>query len=121
MIVLSVYSLNAQPVEVPLRTNPQIYQPANSTSREDDPMKIRIYVPQGGSTTYCPDSRLITGLIDSVSFQECQDLSFGTVSFSDSCITYTSDGSLGQDVICVDICDIEDVCTPFELIFITSL
>ncbi|NND05784.1 MAG: T9SS type A sorting domain-containing protein [Saprospiraceae bacterium] len=111
--------LYSQPLEVALRTNPSIYSNVNSHSRQVDVPQIKVYVPQGGMSTYCPSLRLIQGELDSVSYSFCKDLIFGEVIMVDSCLMYQSSGIKGQDLVCMQLCDIDGICSDFEIVFVT--
>ncbi len=112
-------ALLAQPSEVPLSNNPSIYQYQPGHARQDEATRIKVYVPVGESTTYCVGRRLILGELDSINFSQCQALDFGNVTVGDSCVSYQNDGELGQDVLCMELCDIDNICTNFEVHFIS--
>ena len=107
-----------QVYEIPLTANYELLSLSNF-SRNDATDQIRIFVPVNKSVSFCPEADLFPDSSSTVAFATCMPLNYGTVTIEDSCITYQNSGGVGQDIICMEICDSNKVCKAYEIIIIT--
>ncbi len=111
--ILIIANAKAQIDLVPLRYNPEIFQPS-SHARTLQQDVLKLYVPENATVAYCTFDRLISEKVDSVALDTCNVLSYGAASL-DECLTYTSLGGLGTDILCLKVCDSNEVCTEFNV------
>ncbi len=113
--MLCLSSTHAQPSERALVYNPSLgWHVDHARTLQQNVLKL--YIKEKGSITFCDFASLTNVTVDSIAVSACNELRLGHLSSSDSCFTYTSDGNgTGIDVLCLSICDTNDVCMELEV------
>ena len=113
MLLIVVVEVHAQLEIIGLQYNPNIYQsPAHKRTLQQDLLKL--YVPEGGTVTFCDFASLLDEAVDSVAIELCEELQFGMASL-ESCLTYDATGGLGRDMLCLMVCDSNEVCREISV------
>lgn len=118
LMIFCAVGVSAQPEEVPLERNPAL-SVRQSHKRSVPGKPVKVFLPVGTSVTYCPDAEMLGNNPAQINYDACFDLQ-GGFDTSGQCIVYEHNGSRTTDVICLEICDSNGLCSEYEISFISG-
>lgn len=127
LILLGTFTAFAQIEVVPILHNPILqhhHSQLNAKNIEfrggQKTMPVN-FVEDGGTTTVCLDTFIISGIFGTATCLDCSSTTLGTATLNQLCLTYNANNGIDQqqEEVSIDVCTIDGDCTkfiyPFEI------
>lgn len=120
LITFFYTDVSAQIEEIGLNINPALPGSKVKHQRSNQIRSCKVFLPLGGSATFCPDQDMLGINVAEINFRLCGTNQQGSIETVDTCVTYQHIGNRTTDIVCLEICDSNGICNEYEIAFISG-